>query len=338
MLIEVSPERLAQVEEEVLEPERVIVDPHHHFFVESPVFPHYELDDLWLDTATHRVSQTVYLQCGEGYRQGGPERFKPVGETEWVDGIAARARHRPGAAQIGAIVGTAELRLGGAVREVLEAHCQASALFRGIRQIAAWDPDASLPRGEGVTHAALYADADFRAGFAVLGELGLSFDAWHYHTQTPHLTDLARAFPQVTIVLDHFGSPLGVGAYAGRADDVFAVWSRDLAELARCPNVCLKVGGLAMPWNGFGFEHGAQPPGSLAFVQRQRRWFDYAIEEFGPTRCMFESNFPVDKCSLSYGVLWNAFKRMAAGYSESEKDALFRATASRCYRLAPPGA
>ncbi|MEX2481877.1 MAG: amidohydrolase family protein [Gammaproteobacteria bacterium] len=336
MLFELRPEWLAKIEEDILEPERVIVDPHHHFFIDSPAFPYYDLDDLWADTATHHIAQTVYLQCGEGYRVDGPDPLKPVGETEWVDGLAARARQRPSAAQIGAIAGTADLRLGAAVREVLEAHCEASTLFRGIRQIAAWDEDESLPRGEGVNDAALYADADFRAGFAVLVDMGLTFDAWHYFHQTPQLTALAQAFPTAAIVLDHFGSPLGTGPYAGKEDEIFTLWQRDLAELARCPNVTLKIGGLAMPWNGFGFEHQASPPSSDEFVRRQRRYFEFAIEQFGPDRCMFESNFPVDKCSLSYAVLWNAFKKLAAGYSETEKDALFCGTASRFYKLAPP--
>jgi L-fuconolactonase len=335
MLFELRPEWLAGVEEDILDPTRVIVDPHHHFFIASPAFPYYDLDDLWADTATHKVEQTVYLQCGEGYRTDGPEAFKPVGETEWVDGLAARARQRSGVTQIGGIVGTADLRLGARVREVLEAHCQASTLFRGIRQIAAWDADESLPRGEGVGNANLYGDADFRAGFAVLVEMGLSFDAWHYFHQTPHLSALARAFPDAAIVLDHFGTPLGTGPYTGKADEIFPIWARDLTELARCPNVSLKIGGMAMPWNGFGFEHGERPPSSDEFVARQRRYYDHAIEQFGPERCMFESNFPVDKCSLSYAVLWNGFKKIAAGHTEAEKDALFRGAATRFYRLDP---
>ena len=333
-ILEVRKDWLAQVHEDILEPSRRIVDPHHHFFKLNDPFPQYDLDGLWADTATHQVEQTVYLQCGEGYREGGPDALKPVGETEWVHGIAARARQRPQAAQIGAMIGTAELRLGAQVREVLEAHCAASPLFRGIRQIAAWDGSGALMSVEGLADGNLYGDPAFRAGFAVLADMGLVFDAYHYFHQTPYLTALARAFPSVEIVLDHFGTPLGVGPYAGREEEIFGQWSRDLAELARCPNVSIKLGGLAMPWNGFGFEKAARPPTSNELVARQKRYYDYAIEQFGPARCMFESNFPVDKCAVSYTVLWNAFKKMAAAYSEAEKDLLFRGTATRVYRLA----
>jgi len=324
---------LAQVKEPVLDPERIIVDPHHHFFAIRESFQKYDLAKLRADCAGHRVEQTVYLQCGEGYRETGPEALMPVGETEWVDAIAERARQDPDAPQIGAIVGTAELRLGAAVREVLEAHQAASPLFRGIRQAAAWDESDLVIRRPGLTDGALYRDPDFRAGFAVLVDMGLTFDAWHYHHQIPHLTDLARAFPGAAIVLDHFGTPIGVGPYAGRRDEIFASWAKDLSELARCPNVSLKLGGLAMPWNGFGFEARALPPTSDEIVAAHQRYYAHGIEEFGPERCMFESNFPVDKFSVSYTVLWNAFKKMSADMSESEKDRLFRGTATEFYRL-----
>ena len=333
MPMEVREEWLSLVQEEILEPTRRIVDPHHHFFVQSTDFPHYELDSLQADTATHRVEQTVYLQCWEGYRSDGPEHLKPVGETEWVDAIAARARQQPKATQIGAMIGTAELRLGAQVREVLEAHCAASRLFRGIRQIAAWDPSGEVLSLPDLHDGNLFGDRAFREGFAVLVEMGLSFDAYHYHHQIPYLTSLARAFPSAEIVLDHLGTPLGVGPYAGQQASIFTQWTRDLAELATCPNVLMKLGGLAMPWNGFGFELAARPPSSDEVVALQARYYHTAIDLFGPARCMFESNFPVDKCALSYPVLWNAFKKMAARYSETEKDHLFRGAATRHYRL-----
>ena len=333
MTIQVREDWLAQVTEEILEPTRRIVDPHHHFFAVNPEFPKYDLNTLWADTATHHVEQTVYLQCWEGYRDSGPEELKVVGETEWVDGFAARARKTPQAAQIGAIMGTADLRRGARVREVLEAHLAASSLFRGIRDIAAWDASDTLMSMPGLTDGNLYGDRDFRAGFKVLTDMGLTFDAYHYHTQTPHLTALARAFPNAVIVLDHLGTPVGIGPYAGKQEAVFTQWSRDLAELATCPNVNIKLGGLAMPWNGFGFETAKRPPSSDELVAKQKRYYHYAIEKFGPERCMFESNFPVDKCAISYPVLWNAFKKLAAGYTEAEKDSLFRGTATRVYKI-----
>ncbi|MGR9090947.1 MAG: amidohydrolase family protein [Gammaproteobacteria bacterium] len=333
MPLTVRPDWLAQVTEEIVDPDRRIVDPHHHFFVASEDFPHYELGDLRDDTISHKVEQTVYLQCWEGYRSDGPEELRVVGETAWVDGIAREARKNPDAVQIGGIMGTTELRLGAAVRPVLEAHCAASTLFRGIRQAAAWDPDEDIMSMPGLDDAALYADADFRSGVAVLDEMGLVLDTYHYHHQNAHLTALARAFPGLSIVLDHLGTPLGVGPYAGRRDEIFAEWARGIAEVASCPNVTMKLGGLAMPWNGFGYDDAERPPTSDELVAAQSRYYDFAIEQFGPERCMFESNFPVDKCSLSYHVLWNAFKKMSSGYSEAEKDAMFRGTASRVYGL-----
>ena len=331
MAWQVREDWLAQVQEEILEPERYIVDPHHHFFKEGELWPFYDLPALWADTATHNVRQTVFLECGGGYRTDGPAALRVVGETEWVDGIAADARARPDAAQIAAIVGTAELRMGADVRSVLEAHRAASPLFRGIRLIAAWDAsDALMPMADGNN---LYADPAFREGFAVLADMDLCFDAYHYFHQTPGLTDLARAYPSVDIILNHLGTPLGVGPYAGREEEIYQEWARGVAEIATCRNVSIKLGGLAMPWNGFGFENDPKPPSSDELVARQARYYHYAIEQFGPDRCMFESNFPVDKWALSYPVLWNAFKKLSSDYTEAEKDSLFRGTATRVYRL-----
>jgi len=335
MPLEVREPWLAQVEEEVLEPERRIVDPHHHFFEAGGDFPFYDLSTLWADTETHRVEQTVFLQCWEGYRKTGPEEMAVIGETEWVDSIAAQAAKRPEEAQIGAIMGTAELRLGARVRPILEAHCEASKLFRGIRLGAAWDACEDIMSMPGLNDGNLYSDPAFREGFAVLADMGLCFDAYHYHHQNRDLTELARTFPSVNIVNDHLGTPLGVGPYAGRQEEVFEEWARGIAEQATCPNVFMKLGGLAMPWNGFGFDDDPVPPSSDELVAKQERYYHYAIEQFGAERCMFESNFPVDKCALSYTVLWNAFKKMAARYTEAEKDSMFRGTATEFYQLKP---
>jgi len=333
MPLEVREQWLAKVQEDIVDPSRRIVDPHHHFFVAGGEFPFYDLDSLWGDTDTHNVEQTVFLQCWEGYRTDGPEELMPVGETEWVDSIATQARARNSAAQIGAIMGTAELRLGAKVRPVLEAHCAASSLFRGIRLAGAWDADEDIMSMPGLENGNLYDDPAFREGFAVLDDMGLCFDAYQYHTQTKSLTALAREFPNVNIVNDHLGTPLGTGPYAGQSEAVFDEWARDLTDQASCPNMYMKLGGLAMPWNGFGFEDQPQPPSSDDVVAAQSRYYHKAIELFGPERCMFESNFPVDKCALSYTVLWNAFKKMAAQYTEAEQEALFRGTASRFYQL-----
>lgn len=325
-------EWLALVDEEIVEPERRIVDPHHHFFCEEAWFPTYTLADLQRDVSGHLVEQTVYVQCEEGYRSAGPEWLRCVGETESVAAIAAEAeRAAPTRPRIGAIVATADLERGEAAREVLEAHVEASPLFRGIRLGAAYDPTDSAASMTACP--ALYAEPSFRAGFALLEEMGICFDAYHYWFQTPDLVDLARAHPGVCIVLDHLGTPLGVGAWANRRDEVFAEWRRGIEAIATCENAVVKLGGLAMPWVGFGLETRERPPTSDELVDVHGSYYQHAIECFGADRCMFESNFPVDRLAVGYDVLWNAFKKMVAGASESEKDALFRGTATRVYRL-----
>jgi predicted TIM-barrel fold metal-dependent hydrolase len=330
---------LAQVVEDVIDPERPIVDPHHHLWRARGSFPPYLLDELWADTGSgHRVTQTVFVECRASYRKEGPEHLRPVGETEFVAEIAADAAvgaaREPGRATIGGIVAHADLRLGDAVEEVLAAHAEAGrGLFRGIRHSGACDPHPEALFIPGRAEPGLYAREDFRRGLRVLGRLGLTYDTWHYHHQNRDFAALARAAPETTIVLDHFGTPLGVGAYAGRRDEIFEPWRRDIAEIARCPNVVAKLGGLAMPDNGFGWERRDRPATSDELVAAQARYYRHAIECFGPERCMFESNFPVDRLSISYRSVWNAFKKIAAGASDDEKDALFRRTAARVYRL-----
>ena len=333
---------LGQVVEATLEPERPIVDPHHHLWRRASASyafsPHYLLAELWDDTGSgHRIEQTVFIECSAEYRETGPEAMRPIGETELVAGIATAAAAEPaGAARIGGIVGHADLRLGAVIEDVLAAQIEAGqGRFRRIRYSAAQDPSDAIPGSRKNPPIDIYARDDFREGFARLASLGLSFDAWHYHPQTPGLTDLAHAFPDTTIVLDHFGGVLGIGSYAGRRDEIFKTWKHDLATLADCPNVVAKLGGLVMPVNGFGWHERDRPATSDEIVAAQRPYYMHTIERFGPDRCMFESNFPVDKCAVSYNVLWNAFKKMAAAFSADEKDALFRATAMRVYRLDP---
>ena len=330
----IRPEWLEQVKEEVIDPDRRIVDPHQHFFEGSELFPSYALEDYWADLATHRVEESVFVECEERYRETGPEWMAPLGEVEWVKGIAKRTEEAPaGAARVKAIVGGANLCRGEAIRELLEAQIEASPLFRGVRKSAVWDPDPELFSVEEAKDGNLYGDAEFRKGFAQLAPLGLSYDAYHYHTQATYFTDLARAFPDTVIVLDHLGAPAGVGSYAGRREEIDEVWKVGISEVASCPNVYMKLGGLAMPWNGFGFENAPKPPSSDEILAVQGHYYRHAIECFGPERCMFESNFPVEKLALSYHVLWNAFKKLAAEYSEDEQEALFSGTATGVYRL-----
>jgi len=216
---------------------------------------------------------------------------------------------------------------------VLDAHLDSSPRFRGIRHAAGWDSDEGVRNSHTNPFAHMLADPTFREGVAELERRGLTFEAWLYHSQITELIDLARAFPNLPIVLDHFGGPLGIGPYAGKREEIFAHWQKDLSELALCPNVSAKLGGLVMPINGFGFHKRDRPATSDEIVDATGRYYRHAIECFGAQRCMFESNFPVDKQSCSYPVLWNAFKKMVADASESEKAALFHDTATRVYRL-----
>jgi predicted TIM-barrel fold metal-dependent hydrolase len=216
---------------------------------------------------------------------------------------------------------------------VLDAHLAASPRFRGIRHAAGWEASGQIRNSHTNPPPGLLGDARFRRGFAELAPRGLTFDAWLYHPQLPELTDLAKAFPDTTIILDHFGGPLGIGPYAGRRAEVFAAWTTAIRALADCPNVVVKLGGLVMPLNGFGFHKREQPIGSIELAEATRDWYLHTIECFGVERCMLESNFPVDKVSVSYRVLWNSFKRLTATFSEAERTALFHDTAVRVYRL-----
>ena len=327
---------LALRREGILEPELPIVDPHHHL-VDRANTGRYLLDDLLADTGSgHNIAATVYLEWLSMYRVAGPAEMRPVGEVEFANGVAAMtASGLYGKTLVCAgIVAYADLLLGAAVEPALEAMITAGGgRFRGIRYISASHPEEAA-RGSSVNRpAGLLMDPKVREGFARLHRLGLSFDAWMYHTQLGELIDLARAFPETPIVLDHVGGPIGLGPYAGKRDDVFAAWKASIGELARCPNAYIKLGGLGMRLFGFDVQDGEMPPSSEQLATLWRPYIETCIAAFGPDRAMFESNFPVDKGSGSYHVFWNAFKRIAAGCSAAEKTALFSGTASRFYRL-----
>lgn len=325
---------LAQLTEPVIDPDLPICDPHHHLW--DSEISRYLLDELLADTGSgHNVVATVYVECGSMYRADGPDALRVVGETEFVNGIAAMsASGGYGAIRACAgIVGMADLRLGSEVGVVLDAHLAASSRFRGVRHAAAWDASDAVRNAHTDASPGLLRDAEFRKGFTELVKRNLSFDAWVYHPQIPDVTELAAAFPDTRIVFNHFGGPLGIGPYAGRRDEIWEGWKRDVAELARRANVFVKLGGLVMPINGFGFHKRELPPTSDEIVAATQRYYRHAIDCFGPERCMFESNFPIDKQSCSYHVLWNALKKMVADASADEKAWLFHDTATSVYRL-----
>jgi L-fuconolactonase len=322
-------EWLNQVQEDIVDPLRVIVDPHHHLWPEGGALP-YGLEDLHGDTdAGHHIEKTVFIECGASYRTNGPDHLAPLGETEFV---ASQARKDP-SYLISGIVAHADLRRDD-LADILDAHEVAGdGLFRGIRDALSHAIDHKILRIPGRAPKDLYKDPDFRRGVAALGARGLTYDTWHYHYQNQEFLELAKAVPNTTMVLDHFGTPLGVGTYASQREQIFEQWKKDFALIAQCPNVVVKLGGLAMPDNGFGWDTADSPPTSDEFIAVQRRYYEHAIECFGPDRCMFESNFPVDRWSISYPVLWNAFKKITSSFSESEKDSMFRGTATRVYSL-----
>ena len=283
---------LAQVEEEALDPELPIIDTHHHLWDhrKGRVDRRYLMDELQCDLQTgHNIVATVFIECTAMYWAEGPELLKPVGEVEFVNGIAAMAASGLyGAIQVAAgIMGFAELQQGSRVKETLEAQMAAAPdRFRGIRRTGAWDPDPRITRAK-----------------------------------------LPGMF------LNHLGGIAGIGAYQGRQDEIFVEWSQSIAALAECPNIVMKLGGINMDYSGFGWHENPKPPSSEVLCQVTRRYYETTIAEFGVDRCMFESNFPVDKISCSYQVLWNAFKRITANYSDHERGKLFHDNAKRVYRL-----
>jgi len=325
---------LAKRVEPILEPELPIVDSHHHLGFEGTNM-HYLVPEFLKDaTSGHRVVASVFSDCRAHYRVDGPEHLKPVGETEFVTALAEEhARRNPLDLKLcAAIVGVADLLLGDRIKEVLEAHLEAGkGRFRGIRGHTHHDPEvlvAGINWPEG-----MLTEPKVRAAIACLAPLNLVYEAWLFHTQLADLTALAQAQPQTTVVLNHCGGPLGVGRWAGKQDEVFPEWRRDMQALARCPNVYVKAAGLGTSTVGFDLWDRETPAPSEEIALRWGKWITPTIELFGPARCMFESNFPVDKRTANYAVLWNAFKILAKGCSADEKTALFSGTAKKLFRL-----
>jgi L-fuconolactonase len=345
----------ASQSEEILEPDLPIIDPHHHLWdwpaallANRPAPSHgfnkviqrvmrYLLPEFLADlNSGHNIRATVFVQCGAMYRADAPEAFKPVGETEFVNGVAAMcASGTYGEVRACAgIVGHVDLTAGAVVSDVLEAHLKAGGgRFRGIRHTASFDADADVLGPLARIGAGLYESKAFREGYAQLAKFNLSFDAWLLEPQLPELIDLARSFPDTPVILDHVGTPLGIASYQGKREQRFAVWRDNMRKLAALPHVSVKLGGLAMAFCNFPSFLQSPAASSAQLAGEWRPYIEACIELFGPNRCMFESNFPVDLGSCSYPVLWNAFKVLARNYSAQEKTALFSGTAQRVYRL-----
>ena len=328
---------LALTEEPSLEPEIPICDPHHHFWDLRPEripYPRYLLHELLADISSgHNVRSTVFVETRAMYRPEGPEELRPVGEVEFVQGLAAASAsgiYGPSRAAA-SIVGHANLLLGERVEPVLEALQAASPnRFRGIRQSVAWDPN---PEVENRVPEGTLASETFRAGARVLARMGFSLEGSLVFPQMPELAEFAKAVPDLSIILIHLGGLSRTGPYANRDNEVLATWRRGIAAVAECPNVTLKLGGMGMPRLGFDWHARSKPAGSEELAETMAPYMDYCIEQFGPDRCMFESNFPPDKMSYSYNVMYNAFKRFSKGYSAGERASMFHDTAARVYRI-----
>jgi predicted TIM-barrel fold metal-dependent hydrolase len=328
---------LALTQEPTLEPEIPICDPHHHFWdfrTERLPYQRYLLHELAADVnCGHNVRSTVFIEARAMYRADGPEELRPVGEVEFVQGQAAASAsglYGPCRAAA-AIVGRANLNLGDQVQPVLEALQAASPnRFRGIRHTVTWDPHPEVGNRE---QEGVLATAAYRTGARVLARMGLSLDTGVCFPQLPELAAFAQAIPELTIILNHLGGLTRVGPYAHRDDEVLATWRRGIAAVAACPNIHLKLGGIGMPRLGFDWHERTTPIGSDELAQAIAPLMTYCIEQLGPNRCMFESNFPVDKVSFSHHILFNAFKRFSQGYSATERAALFHDTAVRAYRI-----
>jgi L-fuconolactonase len=321
---------LANQREAAIEPELPIIDPHHHIWLKPN--NDYLGGDLERDVLSgHNIIATVFVECSTAYGEDGPAEMRPVGETKFV--VKALPEQATGTRFAAGIVGRADLALGEMVRPVLEAQIEAAeGRFRGVRRPLRWDPEGIGLFGKPF-QPSLAAGPSFRRGMAQLEPLGLSFDGWLFHHQLNEFADLAEAFPNTIMILNHVGGPLGIGRFSGKRRQVFQEWRQAMQDLSRRPNVLVKIGGLGMLYFGFDFHARALPPNSRELAEAWKPYVLECINLFGPTRCMFESNFPVDKQSCSYGAIWNAFKRLTQSFSENEKRHLYSQTAAEAYRL-----
>ncbi len=328
---------LALTQEETLDSELPICDPHHHFWEyrpEPPSYQRYLLEELAEDiNSGHNVRSTVFIEVSTNYRTDGPEEMRPVGEVEFVEDLAqasATGQYGPSRAAA-AIIGRADLKRGTLVGPVLEALQAASPnRFRGIRHSVGWDPHPEVQDRE---IEGCLAHRGYLEGAGTLSSMGLRLETSVYFPQLPELAEFAKRLPDLTIVLNHLGGLMRIGPYADRDEEVRTAWQRGVDQVADCPNIIMKLGGVGMPRMGFDLHTRSKPVGSEELARSIAPFVNYSIEKFGPNRCMFESNFPVDKVSFSYHVLYNAFKRISQVYTASDRNNLFHDTAARVYRL-----
>lgn len=316
--------------ERILEPDLPICDTHFHV---APKYK-YSLEDFLRDANDgHRIVTSVYAETlGNHYRQTGPDHLRTVGEIEFVSGLREKTWSDPIRVAEG-IVGYVDLTKGADTIEALDASIAAGkGGLKGIRINASWDDTGSLPISRMETGPDLYSRSDFREGLAEAIKRGLSLDAWQYFFQLPKLIELVRAFPDGRYVLDHCAGLLCTGVYSNRAE-IFQTWRSQLHELARFPNVLIKISGLANWISGFDFHSRPVEGSSQEMADLWRPYFETCVELFGPERCMLASNFPVESPATSYRTLWNAFKILTVAASPDEKARLYHDTAREFYRL-----
>lgn len=331
--VDIQDRWFAQAPEPVLEPDLPICDAHHHLWD----YPNkrYLAEEFLRDAkGGHNVVASVYVDCFSGYRTSGPEALRPVGEVDFVEAERQRAREA-GADICQAIVGFADLKLGAAVGEVLDALMAASPRVSGIRYATAWDESPDIHEAHTKPGPKLMENPEFLQGFAELQKRGMSFDVWAFHPQISETVALAQKFPDTPIIVDHLGGVLGIGPYEGKRDQIFEEWQHSINAIAACPNVNIKLGGACMPMSGHKWRARDLPPNASDLIDAYSHYYMHAIDAFGVERCMFESNFPVDRVSVSYTSLWNAFKRMTEGFSADERASLFHDTAARVYKIDP---
>ena len=325
--------------EEAIEPNLPICDPHHHLwdFNKTYIEEKYLLPDILKDTNSgHNIVSTVFIECGAMYNPEHSIEEQVINETEFVNGIAAMSNSGLyGKTKIAeGIVGSAPLLLGDKVANILDKHISvAPKRFKGIRSQAAMHPDGTIPSTRARPIEGVYINDIFHQGFSHLEARNLSFEAWCYHPQLPQLIKLANKFPNTSIILNHFGGPLGIGSFVNKEEETYSFWEKQITELSKCENVTAKLGGIAMEINGFNWHKNKIAPSGQDLINRTKRYYEKTIEVFGVDRCMFESNFPVDKISCSYVNLWNSFKLLTKDYSTNERAKLFHDNANRIYKL-----
>ena len=330
---------LSLTPEQAIESDLPICDPHHHLWdkrFERIPYQRYLLEELLLDVNSgHNVKSTVFIEAESMIRAKGPEHLKPVGEVEFVQGVAASSESGLyGETQVAAgIVGSANLHLGDKVRPALEALQQASPnRFKGIRHRVTWDPHGNLPGVSSNNEKGQLLNDNFRKGARILANMNLTLEGWLFFHQLPELADFAKSVPNLTIILNHIGGLIRIGPYLNN-QEVITTWKKGISQVAKYPNVMIKLGGMGMEMQGFNWHDRVVPIGSEELAKEMAPYLQYCIEQFGPDRCMFESNFPVDKISYSYTVMYNAFKKFSKSYSDSERASMFHDNAVKIYAL-----